>query len=113
MCIHFEVILEDSAKTFAGNNIISYYLGDMLSNAGIANTHVQLEIVGTSYSHLSDSQLTREQNIGLNAWCLVISLIGTWLVNKAGRKTMALASIGGMVIFMFLIGALTKRKLSR
>ncbi|ETS81463.1 hypothetical protein PFICI_06465 [Pestalotiopsis fici W106-1] len=75
----------------SGNNIISYYLGDMLSNAGITNTHIQLEI-----------------NIGLNAWCLVISLIGTWLVGKAGRKTMALFSIAGMIIFIFLIGALTK-----
>lgn len=29
----------------AGNNIVSYYLGDMLSGAGINNTKVQLQIV--------------------------------------------------------------------
>jgi hypothetical protein len=28
-----------------GNNIASYYLGTMLSNAGIANTTTKLEIV--------------------------------------------------------------------
>lgn len=28
-----------------GNNIVSYYLGSMLDNAGITNTNTQLQIV--------------------------------------------------------------------
>lgn len=32
----------------SGNNIVSYYLGDMLTTAGIYNSHVQLQIVSTN-----------------------------------------------------------------
>lgn len=81
--------------TLAGNNIVSYYLGDMLTHAGITDQHTQLEI-----------------NIILTAWSLVVALIGTWLVNSVGRKSMALVSIGGMVVTMFLVGILTKCRYS-
>ena len=51
------VLLACSAAVFstiAGNVIASYYLGTMLSNAGITDTTTQLQI-----------------NVILNAWCLV------------------------------------------
>jgi sugar porter (SP) family MFS transporter len=75
----------------SGNNIISYYLGDMLDSAGITDTTTQLEI-----------------NIILNAWCLAVSLVGTVLCDKLGRKQVAILSTLGCVIFIFLIGGLTK-----
>ncbi|KAH6667543.1 MFS sugar transporter-like protein [Halenospora varia] len=74
----------------SGNNIISYYLGTMLDNAGITNTTTQLEI-----------------NIILNAWCLVIAIIGTSFMDKWGRKTLALISTALLIVFIFMIGGLT------
>lgn len=78
-------------STIAGNVIASYYLGSMLSNAGITDTTTQLEI-----------------NIILNAWSLVCALIGTFGLDYIGRKPTALASTIALTIFIFIIGALTK-----
>ncbi|KAF9777041.1 hypothetical protein IL306_004691 [Fusarium sp. DS 682] len=75
----------------SGNNIASYFLGDMLTNAGITNRTTQLQI-----------------NIVLQSWCLVCAMIGTFLMDKAGRKTLCLFACVGMTILMFVIGALTK-----
>lgn len=38
----------------AGNNIVSYYLGDMLTTAGLYNNHVQLQVVSTDLGIFSD-----------------------------------------------------------
>ncbi|KAF7972360.1 hypothetical protein HWV62_18146 [Athelia sp. TMB] len=78
-------------STLSGNIIASYYLGTMLTNAGITNTTTQLEI-----------------NIILNAFCLVCSLFGTWAVEAWGRKPMGVLSTGLLTVFIFMIGALTK-----
>ncbi|ETS76417.1 hypothetical protein PFICI_11804 [Pestalotiopsis fici W106-1] len=75
----------------SGNNIVSYYLGDMLNGAGIYDDTTQLQI-----------------NVILNAWSLVCSLIGTYSMDKAGRKTLCLIACIGMTISLFLVGALTK-----
>ncbi|CAK7235265.1 hypothetical protein SEUCBS140593_009226 [Sporothrix eucalyptigena] len=75
----------------SGNNIVSYYLSYMLDNAGIKDTTTQLEI-----------------NIVLNAWCLVIALLGTFVSDHIGRKTQALISTSLATIFIFIVGALTK-----
>jgi MFS family permease len=74
-----------------GNNIVSYYLGGMLTQAGITNSTTQLEI-----------------NIVLNAWCLLCALSGTFLCDIFGRKGMAVTSTFLCALFMFIIGALTK-----
>ncbi|KAK7885151.1 hypothetical protein LTR67_010642 [Exophiala xenobiotica] len=75
----------------SGNNIISYYFGAMLTQAGITDSTTQLEI-----------------NIILNAWCLVVSIIGTIMSDKLGRKTLAAISTGLLTVFIFIVGALTK-----
>lgn len=75
----------------SGNNIISYYLGTMLTQAGVTDSTTQLEI-----------------NIILNAWCLVVALTGTFLADKLGRKALAAISTALMVVFIFLVGGLTK-----
>ena len=74
-----------------GSNLFSYYLGTALSNAGITDSTTQLEI-----------------NIILNSFCLIVSLVGTLLANKLGRKVLAIVSTTGCMIFLFCIGALTK-----
>ncbi|KAJ7579697.1 MFS sugar transporter-like protein [Mycena floridula] len=78
-------------STVAGNVVVSYYLGQMLTNAGITNTTTQLEI-----------------NIILNAFCLVCSLAGTWSADVLGRKPTGLISTSLLTIFLFMVGALTK-----
>ncbi|KAJ3752005.1 sugar transporter [Lentinula raphanica] len=88
------VLLAVSAAVFstiAGNVIASYYLGSMLSNAGITDTTKQLQI-----------------NIILNAFCLVCSVFGTYFIDRWGRKWTAAISTMLLTIFLFLVGALTK-----
>ncbi|KAI1378647.1 hexose transporter [Hypoxylon crocopeplum] len=75
----------------SGNNIITFYLGAMLDNAGVTDTTTQLQI-----------------NIILNAWCLVVALIGTFMLDPVGRRPLAIYSSVMMTIFIFLVGALTK-----
>jgi len=78
-------------STIAGNVIASYFLGSMLTNAGISNTTTQLQI-----------------NIILNAFCLVCSIFGTYYIDKWGRKTTAAVSTALLTVFLFMVGALTK-----
>ncbi|KAJ4470825.1 sugar transporter [Lentinula aciculospora] len=88
------VLLAVSAAVFstiAGNVIASYYLGSMLTNAGISNTTKQLQI-----------------NIILNAFCLVCSVFGTYFIDRWGRKMTAVISTMLLTVFLFLVGALTK-----
>ncbi|KAJ5777042.1 MFS sugar transporter-like protein [Penicillium odoratum] len=75
----------------SGNNIISYYLGDMLDNAGVTDTTTQLEI-----------------NIILNCFCLVVSLVGSTFADRLGRRFLAISSTALLTIFIFILGALTK-----
>lgn len=75
----------------SGNNIISYYFGKMLTQAGVTDPTTQLEI-----------------NIILNAWCLVVSIFGTGMADKLGRKALAGISTGLLIVFIFMVGALTK-----
>ncbi|KAI7002826.1 hypothetical protein KC318_g9227, partial [Hortaea werneckii] len=78
-------------STISGNVIASYYLGSLLTLAGITSTKVQLEV-----------------NIILNAWSLVCALCGTFSVDRLGRKTTALASATTLTVIIFIEGALTK-----
>jgi hypothetical protein len=50
------------------------------------------------------------QTIVLNAWCLIVAIIGTRLLDQFGRKTIALVSNAGMVVLLFVFGALTAGK---
>jgi MFS family permease len=74
-----------------GSNLFSYYLGTALTNAGVTDPTTQLEI-----------------NIILNSFCLVVSIVGTCLADRLGRKVLAEISTAGCMIFLFIIGALTK-----
>ncbi|KAF1352266.1 MFS sugar transporter-like protein [Delphinella strobiligena] len=75
----------------SGNNIVSYYLGNMLTQAGITNTTTQLEI-----------------NIILQAWCLVIALIGICFMDVVGRRSMAIISTASLIVFLSIFGGLDK-----
>ena len=48
--LRFRLILVASASVFAmlsGNNVVSFYFGDMLTNAGITSSNTQLQIVSS------------------------------------------------------------------
>ena len=73
-----------------GTNIITFYFGTMLSQAGITNATTQLEI-----------------NIILTSWTLVVSLAGAWFADSLGRKTLCAISLGGQIITFYILAGLT------
>jgi hypothetical protein len=68
----------------------------MLSQAGVTDTYSQLQI-----------------NVALNVWCLACAGAGTLLADKIRRKPLATGSLTFALIFLYLVGALTKRELVR
>lgn len=73
-----------------GSNIITFYFGTMLTQAGIKDAHTQLKI-----------------NVILSAWQLIVALTGSISAEKIGRKTLALTSLGLASIALFMVGGLT------
>ncbi|KAK4942568.1 hypothetical protein LTR10_017697 [Elasticomyces elasticus] len=73
-----------------GTNIITFYFGTMLSQAGIENPTTQLEI-----------------NIILTSWTLVVSLLGAWFADSVGRKTLCAISLAGQIITFYILAGLT------
>ena len=73
-----------------GTNIITFYFGDMLSQAGISDPTTQLEI-----------------NIILTSWTLVVSLAGAWFADSLGRKTLCAISLAGQVVTFYILAGLT------
>ncbi|KAF5707592.1 MFS sugar transporter [Fusarium mundagurra] len=76
----------------SGSAIASYWLGTMLSQAGITDTYRQLQI-----------------NIALNVWCFACAVAGTLLADKIGRKPLGIGSLTFALIFLYLVGIFTKR----
>ena len=74
-----------------GTNIVTFYFGDMMSNAGIEDPTTQLQI-----------------NIVLTSWTLVVAIVASWFADKVGRKTLCSGSLIGQIVTLFLLGGLTK-----
>jgi len=85
------IVTLSCVSMLSGNNIVTFYTGSMLTNAGITDPDTQLQI-----------------NIYLNLFSFVVAVIGTSLIDKMGRKPLGLASMTAMTGFMFMLGALTK-----
>ncbi|KAM6506967.1 hypothetical protein FALCPG4_018779 [Fusarium falciforme] len=75
----------------SGNNIITYYLGNVLTTAGITGVETQLGI-----------------NIGLSVFNLFSAAMGSWLTDRVGRKRGFLWSTGLMTILLIIMSVLTK-----
>ncbi|KAM0544533.1 hypothetical protein ACHAPJ_011750 [Fusarium lateritium] len=75
----------------SGNNIVSYYLGDVLTAAGIKDTQTQLAI-----------------NIGLNAFNLFCAGAGSVLADPIGRRKSFLGSTAIMSFMLIIVAVLTK-----
>lgn len=74
-----------------GTNIVTFYFGDMMANAGINSASTQLQI-----------------NIILTSWTLIVAVAASWFADKVGRKTLCCISLIGQIITLFLLGGFTK-----
>ncbi|KAI8170560.1 hypothetical protein K4K49_004245 [Colletotrichum sp. SAR 10_70] len=75
-----------------GSNVITYYFGRMLSQAGVTDPTTQLQI-----------------NVILSSWQLVVAITGSTLAEKLGRRVLALGSLGTCSIFFYLLAGLTAK----
>jgi hypothetical protein len=73
-----------------GTNIITFYFGTMLAQAGIDDATTQLEI-----------------NIILTSWTLLVSLLGAWFADSVGRKTLCAISLAGQIVTFYILAGLT------
>ncbi|TVY42116.1 Lactose permease [Lachnellula occidentalis] len=74
-----------------GSNIITFYFGTMLTDAGISDASTQLQI-----------------NVILSAWQLVCGVIGSMLAERIGRKWLAAGSTIVATIFLYMLGKLPR-----
>lgn len=74
-----------------GTNIITFYFGEMLQNAGIQSPNTQLQI-----------------NVILTSWSLVIAVVSSWYTDLLGRRQLCSASLTLQTAFIFIFGAFTK-----
>ncbi|KIW35957.1 uncharacterized protein PV06_11734 [Exophiala oligosperma] len=81
---------------FSGNNIITYYLGETLSTAGITKVQTQLGI-----------------NIGISSFSLVASVLGSIYTARLGRRPSFLISTGLMSMTLLIYAILTKLYIGR
>ncbi|RFU25468.1 hypothetical protein B7463_g10874, partial [Scytalidium lignicola] len=73
-----------------GTNIVTYYFGTMLEQAGITNPTTQLEI-----------------NIILTAWSFLIAVVASYFADRIGRKMLCSLSLLGQIISFYMVGGLT------
>lgn len=73
-----------------GNNIITYYFGDMLKQAGITNPKTQLVI-----------------NIILTVWSLLISVVASWYADFFPRKVLCCLGLALFSLFIYMLGGLS------
>ncbi|KAH8705908.1 general substrate transporter [Talaromyces proteolyticus] len=75
----------------SGNNIITYYLGDTLTTAGITEVQTQLGI-----------------NIGINGFSLIVAVLGSVFCYRLGRHPSFLIATGVMALILIIYTILTK-----
>ncbi|PLB44119.1 hexose transporter [Aspergillus steynii IBT 23096] len=75
----------------SGNNIITYYFGSVLTGSGITSVQTQLAI-----------------NIGLSIYNLVCAIVGSFYVDKLGRRPSFLISTIGMSLLLIAVAIMTK-----
>ncbi|KAL2065314.1 hypothetical protein VTL71DRAFT_2983 [Oculimacula yallundae] len=74
-----------------GNFIISYYLGRILTQAGIRSTKTQTQI-----------------QVIINCWSFAVAIVGSFMLDILGRRLQTFIGVGGMVVTLFIIGGLIK-----
>ncbi|KAF5011443.1 hypothetical protein FDECE_2432 [Fusarium decemcellulare] len=75
-----------------GSNIITYYFGSMLTQAGLGDPTTQLKV-----------------NVCLSSWQLVVAVFGSTMAEKLGRRFLALTSLGLCSMFFYMLAGLTAK----
>ncbi|EIW83369.1 hexose transporter [Coniophora puteana RWD-64-598 SS2] len=70
---------------WSGNGLISYYLNKVFDAIGITDDNTQLLVNG-----------------GMSIWSFICGITGGLLCDKAGRRTLFLTSMSGMIVFWML-----------
>jgi MFS family permease len=79
-----------------GNFVVSFYLGNILTQAGVTNSNTQLQI-----------------NVALNCFCFAVAVLGSYLLDVVGRRAQTLGGISGMIVCLYILGGLIKSKCSQ
>ncbi|KAH6632907.1 hexose transporter-like protein [Boeremia exigua] len=74
-----------------GNFIISYYLGKILTQAGVTSTKTQTQV-----------------QVIINCWSFAIAVFGSFMLDILGRRVQTFIGVGGMVVTLMIIGGLIK-----
>ncbi|RYP50857.1 hypothetical protein DL768_003692 [Monosporascus sp. mg162] len=77
---------------WSGNNVVSYFMPEMIKSAGIHDTSTQLLI-----------------NAINPIFSMMGAIYGATLLDKLGRRTMMLAGLGGSLVFYIMLTAFTAR----
>ncbi|KAL6362921.1 hypothetical protein LRP88_02321 [Fusarium phalaenopsidis] len=75
-----------------GSNIITYYFGSMLTQAGLGDSVTQLKV-----------------NVCLSSWQLIVAVCGSFMAERLGRRFLALFGLGLCSIFFYLLAGLTAK----
>ncbi|KAJ8114043.1 hypothetical protein OPT61_g3985 [Boeremia exigua] len=75
-----------------GNFIISYYLGKILTQAGITKTRTQTQV-----------------QVIINCWSFAVAILGSFMLDILGRRVQTFIGVGGMAATLMMIGGLIKR----
>lgn len=75
----------------AGSSIATYYFSILLNSAGVTDVKTQLQVA-----------------IIRSSFCFVCALTGCYTFDIIGRKVQALISMAGIIVCMFILGALVK-----
>jgi MFS family permease len=76
-----------------GNFVISFYLTNILTQAGITDPTTQTQI-----------------NVILNCWCFAVAILGSFMLDISGRRIQILISLAGMAVMLYVTGGLIKGK---
>lgn len=74
-----------------GNFIISFYLGKILTQAGITKTQTQTQV-----------------QVIINCWSFAVAVLGSFMLDVLGRRMQTFIGVGGMVVTLLMIGGLIK-----
>ncbi|KAI9167946.1 Nitrilase [Paramyrothecium foliicola] len=75
-----------------GSNVITYYFGSMLTQAGIRYPTTQLQI-----------------NVILSSWQLAVAITGSTLAVKLGRRFLVLTGLGLCRVFFYMLAGLAAK----
>ena len=65
----------------------------MLTQASITSTVTQTQI-----------------NVVLSCWSFVVAIAGSFALDYIGRRKQTLGAVSGMIVFLYILGGLTKSK---